>query len=150
MIVTNFLKTFKLLPPDGKLMGQDHLGNKYYEAASSNPHSMRKSKNRWFEPKVEGDWQQNLPAEWEAWLRGRRQYAPTEEIVRVHYFVRGGFVGYRSVPVLLKASLSSSSGRVARFLGGVKQGKGLDAPHLVQLIGLKLLPYLRSKRPFEQ
>ncbi|GFY73964.1 mimitin, mitochondrial [Trichonephila inaurata madagascariensis] len=81
MIVTNFLKTFKLLPPDGKLMGQDHLGNKYYEAASSNPHSMRKSKNRWFEPKVEEDWQQNLPAEWEAWLRGRRQHAPTEEEV---------------------------------------------------------------------
>ncbi|GFW34523.1 hypothetical protein TNCV_1463741 [Trichonephila clavipes] len=37
-------------------------------------------------------------------------------IVRFHYFVRGGFVGHRS-----RASLPSSSGRVARFLG-VKQG----------------------------
>ncbi|GFX22738.1 hypothetical protein TNCV_4838751 [Trichonephila clavipes] len=42
------------------------------------------------------------------------------EIVRVHYFVRGGFVGYRS-----RASskhLSPSSGRVARFLGGSNRG----------------------------
>ncbi|GFT48226.1 hypothetical protein TNCV_4023071 [Trichonephila clavipes] len=30
------------------------------------------------------------------------------------------------------------------------KGKGLDAPHLVHLIELKLLPYLRLKRPFEQ
>ncbi|GFW72565.1 hypothetical protein TNCV_3797931 [Trichonephila clavipes] len=39
-------------------------------------------------------------------------------IVRIQYFVRGGFVGYRS-----RASskhLSSSSGRRARFLGGQK------------------------------
>ncbi|GFS94653.1 uncharacterized protein NPIL_509271 [Nephila pilipes] len=78
MILTNFFKTFKILPPDGKFMGQDHLGNKYYEAPI-NVHSMRKSGNRWFEPKTEGDWQQNLPAEWEAWLRGRRRDAPTEE-----------------------------------------------------------------------
>ncbi|KAF8792394.1 hypothetical protein HNY73_003995 [Argiope bruennichi] len=42
---------------------------------------MRKAGNRWFEPKVEGEWQQNLPAEWEAWLRGRRRDAPTEEEV---------------------------------------------------------------------
>ncbi|CAL1262315.1 unnamed protein product [Larinioides sclopetarius] len=80
MIITNFVKSFKLLPPEGKLVGQDHLGNKYYQA-SQNPHSMRKAGNRWFEPKVEGDWQQNLPAEWEAWLRGRRHDAPTEEEV---------------------------------------------------------------------
>ncbi|GIZ04283.1 mimitin, mitochondrial [Caerostris extrusa] len=65
MIITNFIKSFKLLPPKGKLMGQDHLGNKYYEA-STNKHSMRKVGNRWFEPKVGEDWQQNLPAEWEA------------------------------------------------------------------------------------
>ncbi|GIY64762.1 mimitin, mitochondrial [Caerostris darwini] len=80
MIITNFIKSFKLLPPEGKLMGQDHLGNKYYEA-STNKHSMRKVGNRWFEPKVGEDWQQNLPAEWEAWLRGRRKDAPTEEEV---------------------------------------------------------------------
>ncbi|GFV74730.1 uncharacterized protein TNCV_1039681 [Trichonephila clavipes] len=43
----------------------------------------------------------------------------TKIIVRVHYFVRGGFVGYRS-RASSKASLLSSSGRRARFLGGQK------------------------------
>ncbi|GFX72998.1 retrovirus-related Pol polyprotein from transposon 297 [Trichonephila clavipes] len=50
--------------------------------------------------------------------------SPVVLIVRVHYFVRGGFVGYRS-----RASskhLSSSSGRVARFLGGGQTGVALD------------------------
>ncbi|GFU76273.1 hypothetical protein TNCV_527531 [Trichonephila clavipes] len=42
------------------------------------------------------------------------------EIVRVEYLVRGGFVGHRS-RASSKASLPSSSGRRARFLG-VKQG----------------------------
>ncbi|GFW72561.1 hypothetical protein TNCV_3797891 [Trichonephila clavipes] len=39
-------------------------------------------------------------------------------IVRVQYFVRGGFVGYRSR--VSSKHLSSSSGRRARFLGGQK------------------------------
>ncbi|GFW20668.1 hypothetical protein TNCV_1048911 [Trichonephila clavipes] len=41
------------------------------------------------------------------------------EIVRVQYFVRGGFVCYRS-RASSKASLPSSSGQRARFLGGQK------------------------------
>ncbi|GFV85914.1 transposable element Tcb1 transposase [Trichonephila clavipes] len=45
-------------------------------------------------------------------------------IVRVHYFVRGGFVGYRSRASSKHLSLSSS-GRVARFLGG-QTGVALD------------------------
>ncbi|GFV72951.1 hypothetical protein TNCV_1329591 [Trichonephila clavipes] len=40
-------------------------------------------------------------------------------IVRVHYFVRGGFVGYRS-RASSKHLSPSSSGRRARFLGGQK------------------------------
>ncbi|GFT50158.1 hypothetical protein TNCV_3622181 [Trichonephila clavipes] len=48
-----------------------------------------------------------------------------EKIVRVQYFVRGGFVGYRS-RASSKASLPSSSGRRARFLGG--SNKGCVAP----------------------
>ncbi|GFV37918.1 hypothetical protein TNCV_2663311 [Trichonephila clavipes] len=44
-----------------------------------------------------------------------------QAIVRVQYFVRGGFVGYRS-RASSKASLPSSSGRRARFLGGPNRG----------------------------
>ncbi|GFX80048.1 hypothetical protein TNCV_2891031 [Trichonephila clavipes] len=43
------------------------------------------------------------------------------EIVRVHYFVRGGFVGHRS-RASSKASLFLSSGRRAIFLGGSNRG----------------------------
>ncbi|GFV52180.1 uncharacterized protein TNCV_5071011 [Trichonephila clavipes] len=46
------------------------------------------------------------------------QCAVLRPIVRVHYFVRGGFVGHLSCK--FKASLPSSSGRRARFLGGQK------------------------------
>ncbi|GFT80583.1 hypothetical protein TNCV_5122871 [Trichonephila clavipes] len=42
-------------------------------------------------------------------------------IVRVQYFVRGGFVGYRS-RASSKHLSPSSSGRRARFLGGQKGG----------------------------
>ncbi|GFX14271.1 tyrosine-protein kinase transmembrane receptor Ror2 [Trichonephila clavipes] len=51
--------------------------------------------------------------------------------------------------VSLNSSLVTDSKQFQLYVTP-KDGKGLDAPHLVQLIGLKLLPYLRSKRPFEQ
>ncbi|GFV77293.1 hypothetical protein TNCV_445231 [Trichonephila clavipes] len=52
-------------------------------------------------------------------LPGAAEQVNRRKIVRVQYFVRGGFVGYRS-RASSKASLPSSSGRRARFLGGQK------------------------------
>ncbi|GFX35313.1 hypothetical protein TNCV_101201 [Trichonephila clavipes] len=46
--------------------------------------------------------------------------------------------------------VKGSDGKVRVVKVKTPQGKGLDAPHLVHLIELKLLPYLRLKRPFEQ
>ncbi|GFX94296.1 hypothetical protein TNCV_4293411 [Trichonephila clavipes] len=53
--------------------------------------------------------------------KARNELKSALPIVRVHYFVRGGFVGHRS-RAKFKASLPSSSGRVARFLGGSNRG----------------------------
>ncbi|GFU82063.1 hypothetical protein TNCV_517431 [Trichonephila clavipes] len=61
------------------------------------------------------------------WLFGsdtQRQQRPPQTIKAIgsiQYFVRGGFVGYRS-RASSKASLPSSSGRRARFLGGSNRG----------------------------
>ncbi|GFV97614.1 transposable element Tc3 transposase [Trichonephila clavipes] len=50
-------------------------------------------------------------------------------------------------PQMLEKVIENWTSRLDYFLAN---RKGLDAPHLVHLIGLKLLPYLRLKRPFEQ
>ncbi|GFV89430.1 uncharacterized protein TNCV_4152461 [Trichonephila clavipes] len=55
------------------------------------------------------------------WFESRNRFQNDCNIVRVQYFVRGGFVGYRS-RASSKASLPSSSGRRARFLGGSNMG----------------------------
>ncbi|XP_076346475.1 uncharacterized protein LOC143244886 isoform X4 [Tachypleus tridentatus] len=34
---------------------------------------------RWYETKVSDDWEQEIPIEWEAWLRGRRTSPPVME-----------------------------------------------------------------------
>ncbi|KAG8176499.1 hypothetical protein JTE90_024927 [Oedothorax gibbosus] len=88
MIINNFRTSLKLLPPTGKLVGKDQLGNEYYEGPL-NTHSYKKSASRWFKPQKDDDWQQDLPAEWEAWLRGRRKDPPTEEEIRTNLSIAG-------------------------------------------------------------
>ncbi|XP_015926072.1 NADH dehydrogenase [ubiquinone] 1 alpha subcomplex assembly factor 2 [Parasteatoda tepidariorum] len=85
MIINNIIRSFKVIPSEGKLMGEDNVGNKYYEA-SRRKESFKKLDTRWFEPK-DGEWQQDLPAEWEAWLRGRRKDPPTKEEIQMNLAV---------------------------------------------------------------
>lgn len=59
-------------------MGTDYFGNKYFEIPV-NSVSARTRPSRWFEPPEKENFQQEMPAEWEAWLRGRRKVPPTEE-----------------------------------------------------------------------
>lgn len=80
-IFKNFINSFKLVAPQhrsGKLIGTDYFGNKYFEIAA-NPELGRRRPSRWFEPVEKDDFQQEMPAEWEAWLRGRRKEPPQEE-----------------------------------------------------------------------
>ncbi|CAG7731562.1 unnamed protein product [Allacma fusca] len=65
-------------------MGEDKLGNKYFEIPA-NPSIGKRRNSRYFEPKVKDRFDQDLPSEWESWLRNRRENPPTlEEINRNH------------------------------------------------------------------
>lgn len=68
--------TTKRLP--GKEVGRDHFGNKYFEIPADPSRGKRKPR-RWFEPRIEENFTAEMPAEWEAWLRGRRTVPPTQE-----------------------------------------------------------------------
>lgn len=61
-------------------MGEDHFGNKFFEIPPD-PSVGRRKSSRWFEPKEKEDFEQEMPAEWDAWLRGRRSVPPTDEEV---------------------------------------------------------------------
>lgn len=54
-----------------KLIGEDFYGTKYYEVPVAS-NSSRKKPSRYFIPVNKDNFEQELPAEWEAWLRYRR------------------------------------------------------------------------------
>lgn len=71
ILFQTFIKSFKPRQLNGTLMGEDYHGNKYYEIPADA--SKNKSKtSRWFEPPEKENHEQELTAEWESWLRGRR------------------------------------------------------------------------------
>lgn len=77
IIFQNFINSFRPRQIKGNLMGEDYLGNKYYEIPADPKLGQRKS-SRWFEPPGKRDINDpedhghELTAEWESWLRGRR------------------------------------------------------------------------------
>jgi NADH:ubiquinone oxidoreductase subunit len=80
MIFRNFIQSLKPRKIRGDLVGTDYFGNRYFEIPA-NPQIGKRKPSRWFEPKVKDDFDQEIPAEWEAWLRGRRNVPPEEEEV---------------------------------------------------------------------
>lgn len=78
IILRNFLNSFKPRQFQGTLIGSDYFGNKYYEIPA-NPSVGSRKPRRWFEPTTQDDFMQEMPAEWESWLRGRRSKPPTED-----------------------------------------------------------------------
>ncbi|CAH0552883.1 unnamed protein product [Brassicogethes aeneus] len=80
MIIRNFINSIRPRQIQGNLIGSDYFGNKYFEIPP-NPSIGKRKANRWFEPPVKDDFMQEMPAEWEAWLRGRRQEPPLDEEV---------------------------------------------------------------------
>ncbi|CAH1773289.1 unnamed protein product [Owenia fusiformis] len=65
-----------------RFIGQDHLGNKYFEKLKD-ASSARKD-IRWVEPASGDEWDNpEMPTEWTAWLQNRRSEPPSvEEISR--------------------------------------------------------------------
>lgn len=80
MIFRNFINSFKPRQIYGNLKGADYFGNKYYEIPAD-PARGKRRPSRWFVPPTKDDFEQEMPAEWEAWLRGRRTEPPAEEEV---------------------------------------------------------------------
>lgn len=80
IILKNFINSFKPRQIQGNLVGSDYFGNKYYEIPA-NPSVDKRRASRWFKPPEKDDFMQEMPAEWEAWLRGRRKDPPTEDEV---------------------------------------------------------------------
>ncbi|XP_067015871.1 NADH dehydrogenase [ubiquinone] 1 alpha subcomplex assembly factor 2 isoform X1 [Anabrus simplex] len=80
MIFRNFIQSLKPRQIIGTPVGKDYFGNKYFEIAAD-PRIGKRKPSRWFEPTEKDNFEQEIPAEWEAWLRGRREAPPTEEEV---------------------------------------------------------------------
>ncbi|GAB0087036.1 NADH dehydrogenase [Sergentomyia squamirostris] len=81
IIFQNFLKSLRPRKFTGTLVGEDSFGNKFYEIPAD-PANTRAKRARYFEPKDDKDaFDQEMNAEWESWLRGRRQDPPTQEEV---------------------------------------------------------------------
>jgi NADH:ubiquinone oxidoreductase subunit len=78
ILFTNFINSFRPRQIKGNLMGEDYFGNKYYEIPAD-PANGRRKTARWFEPKEKEDFEQEMTAEWQSWLRGRRKEPPTDQ-----------------------------------------------------------------------
>ncbi|CAL8096432.1 unnamed protein product [Orchesella dallaii] len=82
MIWTNFRNSLRPRQIKGNLIGKDSFGNKYFEIPAD-PSIGKRRDARWFEPVIKDKHDQEMPAEWESWLRGRRKQPPTtEEVLR--------------------------------------------------------------------
>ncbi|XP_015116294.1 NADH dehydrogenase [ubiquinone] 1 alpha subcomplex assembly factor 2 [Diachasma alloeum] len=79
-VLRNFIASFKPRMTAKKLVGEDYNGTKYYEDPEA-----KARKGRSFVPYNEDDFEQELPAEWDAWLRYRRHEPPSEEEVNKNY-----------------------------------------------------------------
>uniref|UniRef100_A0A023FYU8 Uncharacterized protein n=1 Tax=Amblyomma parvum TaxID=251391 RepID=A0A023FYU8_AMBPA len=74
----NFWSSITAKRNPGREVGRDHFGNKYFEVPAD-PSRGKRRPRRWFEPRIKENFTADMPAEWEAWLRGRRAVPPTQE-----------------------------------------------------------------------
>lgn len=70
-LFTSFIQSFRIRQLKGNFMGEDYFGNKYYEIPAD-PKTGKRKISRWFEPPEKENFEQEVTAEWEAWLRNRR------------------------------------------------------------------------------
>ncbi|XP_078033085.1 NADH dehydrogenase [ubiquinone] 1 alpha subcomplex assembly factor 2 [Augochlora pura] len=84
LIWKHFIASVKPSFSRNKLIGKDHYGTKYYESPTSVDWS-KKRPSRYFIPAGKTDFDQEMPAEWESWLRHRRKEPPTPEEIERNY-----------------------------------------------------------------
>ncbi|XP_068224260.1 NADH dehydrogenase [ubiquinone] 1 alpha subcomplex assembly factor 2 [Palaemon carinicauda] len=76
-IFKHFTASFKPRQ-NGVYMGDDYFGNKYYEIPADPSRGKRNPKRFYVSPVDMRYDQDNMPAEWDAWLRYRRDTPPSE------------------------------------------------------------------------
>lgn len=121
-VFQNFIDSFKPRASQAVLVGEDRLGNKYYEK-SVLAASRRSRPHRYYLPlSGEEDFHQELPAEWEAWLRHRRKIPPTAEELAQSYQI-----------MLMKkenAKKLAAEHQGSKLLDQPQKGKGFESyPH---------------------
>jgi len=67
----------------GNFMGKDYFGTKYFEIPAD-PQAGKRKPERWFLPLEKNKFDQEIPSEWEAWLRGRRVDIPTNDELQMN------------------------------------------------------------------
>ncbi|XP_055354168.1 NADH dehydrogenase [ubiquinone] 1 alpha subcomplex assembly factor 2-like [Paramacrobiotus metropolitanus] len=85
-VITNFVNSLRKAPPR-EFIGEDYLGNRYYEQPT--PYSSNRKLARSLEPanrhkyhfEHDARWEE-IPPEWEAWLRNKRKDPPTAEEIQ--------------------------------------------------------------------
>lgn len=76
----------------GNLMGEDYFGNKFYEIPAD-PKTGKSKTSRWVEAVDKEDHMQEMAAEWESWLRGRRY-----DLDNFKNFLSDDAIIYRKLP----------------------------------------------------
>lgn len=90
-LVTNFMNSLKNgrhIDSKSQVVGEDYIGNRYFEIPADPSHGKRRPR-RWFtspasnyhDPRgsnITEGFDNEVPSEWESWLRNRRELPPTE------------------------------------------------------------------------
>lgn len=85
LIWKHFVASIKPVSRTTNLVGEDYYGTKYYEVPHKTDSFKRPS--RYFVPVNKNDHEQEIPAEWEAWLRNRRKDPPTQKELEESYLL---------------------------------------------------------------
>ncbi|XP_064606706.1 NADH dehydrogenase [ubiquinone] 1 alpha subcomplex assembly factor 2-like [Liolophura sinensis] len=77
-VLKNLRNSFSAPKQTVTLVGEDHLGNRYFLKEADPKRNLRGG--RWVEPVNNDQFKPpEVPVEWEAWLRGRRDDPPTQQ-----------------------------------------------------------------------
>ncbi|KAK6188746.1 hypothetical protein SNE40_004861 [Patella caerulea] len=81
----NYKAVLKGARTNGMLKGSDHFGNKYFEKVYNDE---KRRPSRWIEAEDEDQSKvPDIPTEWDAWLRLKRQEPPTQQEVDRNYML---------------------------------------------------------------
>ena len=99
-LVTNFMNSLKNgrhIDSKPQVVGEDYIGNRYYEIPANPSHGKRRPR-RWYtspasnyhDPRgsnITEGFDNEVPSEWESWLRNRRELPPSDAEILQSYAI---------------------------------------------------------------